>query len=101
MTQPDSARAPRVVAAVVTYNRIDLLRQVVERIRAVPGVAEVLVVDNASADGTGAWLASLADTADSEGAPVLGRTLDENRGERAGSTRACGGRSSVAPTSCG
>ena len=81
MTHPDSARTPRVVAAVVTFNRIDLLRELVERLRAVPGVAEVLVVDNASSDGTGAWLASLADA---PGTPVVGRTLEENRGGAGG-----------------
>lgn len=46
----------RVVAVVVTYDRLSLLQRLVERLREEPGVAEILVVDNASVDGTGAWL---------------------------------------------
>ncbi|UMG93213.1 glycosyltransferase [Nocardioides sp. TF02-7] len=65
----------RVVAVVVTYNRLTLLRRLVARLREVPELADVLVVDNASTDGTGEWLAS-------EGVPH--RTLDRNRGGAGG-----------------
>lgn len=47
------------VAVVVTYNRLDKLKVTLARLLAVPGsdLAAVLVVDNASDDGTGDWLA--------------------------------------------
>ena len=48
----------RIVAVVVTYNRLPLVRRLVERLVQVPLVDEVLVIDNASRDGTGDWLAS-------------------------------------------
>lgn len=72
---------PRIVAVVVTFNRLPLLQRLVARLGEVPGLAEVLVVDNASTDGTGAWLA---------GTPTVGevrvsvRTLDHNRGGAGG-----------------
>jgi len=65
----------RIVAVVVTYNRLPLLRRLVARLQGVAGLAEVLVVDNASTDGTGEWLA---------GADVTCRTLDSNRGGAGG-----------------
>lgn len=77
----------RVVAVVVTYNRVALLQRLVERLEAVPGLSEVLVVDNASTDGTGEWLTGLADREVGDGhptVPVLGRTLAENRGGAGG-----------------
>ena len=46
-----------VVAVVVTFNRLSLLQRLVARLREVDGLARILVVDNASTDGTGAWLA--------------------------------------------
>lgn len=46
----------RIVAVVVTYNRLELLQRVLERLEGIDAVDEVLVVDNASTDGTGAWL---------------------------------------------
>jgi rhamnopyranosyl-N-acetylglucosaminyl-diphospho-decaprenol beta-1,3/1,4-galactofuranosyltransferase len=63
----------RVVAVVVTYNRLELLQRLLERLETVPGLAEVLVIDNASTDGTGEWLSTLD-------GKVLGRTLVENGG---------------------
>jgi rhamnopyranosyl-N-acetylglucosaminyl-diphospho-decaprenol beta-1,3/1,4-galactofuranosyltransferase len=62
-----------VVAVVVTFNRLELLQRLLERLEDVPGLAEVLVVDNASTDGTGEWLSTLD-------GKVLGRTLVENGG---------------------
>ncbi len=65
----------RVVAVVVTFNRLPLLQGLVTRLREVAEVDAVLVIDNASTDGTGEWLAS---------AGVTHRTLAENRGGAGG-----------------
>lgn len=53
----------RLVAVVVTYNRLEKLRATVARLLETPAelLSAVLVVDNASSDGTGAWLDSLDD----------------------------------------
>ena len=90
MTDPTTS-APRVAAVVVTFNRLELLQGLVERLREVPGLSEILVVDNASTDGTGAWLAGLDGAGlDVVGVdagnvtPVLGRTLTNNRGGAGG-----------------
>jgi rhamnopyranosyl-N-acetylglucosaminyl-diphospho-decaprenol beta-1,3/1,4-galactofuranosyltransferase len=68
----------RVVAVVVTFNRRELLERLLTRLGEVEGLAEVLVVDNASTDGTGAWLASYDDPR------VQARTLPDNRGGAGG-----------------
>ncbi|MDN4175040.1 glycosyltransferase family 2 protein [Nocardioides sp. SOB77] len=91
-TQPRAEQPPRVVAVVVTYDRIGLLQRLLERLDEVgsrPGcpLVEVLVVDNASSDGTGEWLAGLTDREmpdEHASTPVLGRTLAENRGGAGG-----------------
>jgi rhamnopyranosyl-N-acetylglucosaminyl-diphospho-decaprenol beta-1,3/1,4-galactofuranosyltransferase len=76
VTDTDDAR--RVVAVVVTFNRRALLETLLERLEQVAGLHEVLVLDNASTDGTGEWLAGL-------GSPkVLSRTLAENTGGAGG-----------------
>ena len=79
--------AVRVVAVVVTFNRLTLLQRLLERLDGVPELSEVLVVDNASTDGTGEWLAGLADRDsgdDHPSTPVLGRTLALNGGGAGG-----------------
>lgn len=53
---PDDA-SPRVLAVVVTFNRLPLLRRLVPRLQQTSGLAGILVVDNASSDGTAEWLA--------------------------------------------
>lgn len=67
---------PRIVAVVVTFNRLVLLQRLVARLREVPELDEILVVDNASADGTGEWLASTTG--------VRGHAMDRNRGGAGG-----------------
>ena len=68
---------PRIVAVVVTFNRLPLLQRLVARLAETEGLAEVLVVDNASTDGTGEWLAA-------QPAPVRTLTLPDNRGGAGG-----------------
>ncbi len=77
---PDRATEPRVVAVVVTFQRRDLLARLLSVLEETPGLLEVLVVDNASADGTGEWLASRP----AGSVPVRHRTLAENRGGAGG-----------------
>lgn len=77
-----AASAPgRIIAGVVTFNRLPLLQALVARLREIDQVAEILVIDNASSDGTGEWLAQQASL---PGTPVHGRTLVENRGGAGG-----------------
>jgi rhamnopyranosyl-N-acetylglucosaminyl-diphospho-decaprenol beta-1,3/1,4-galactofuranosyltransferase len=71
----------RIAAVVVTFNRLPLLERLVRRLREVPGLAEVIVVDNASGDGTGEWL---AEAARADGTPLVPHTLDRNRGGAGG-----------------
>ncbi len=73
---PEDVR--RIAAVVVTYNRLELLQRLVKVLDEVPELTEVLVVDNASTDGTGTWLASL------DGDGVLARTLAHNTGGAGG-----------------
>ena len=74
----EEGRAPRIVAVVVTFNRLALLRRLLERLAEVPELTEVLVVDNASTDGTGSWLAAHRDAA------VTVHPLATNRGGAGG-----------------
>lgn len=70
----------RVVAVVVTFQRLSLLQGLVERLGSIDGLERVLVVDNASTDGTGEWLAARA-AADPA---VEARTLATNTGGAGG-----------------
>lgn len=67
-----------VAAVVVTFNRLELLKRLVERLRSIPTLDRILVVDNASTDGTGAWLAEEADE------QLAFRTLPTNQGGAGG-----------------
>ncbi len=49
----------RVLAVVVTFNRLAMLQRLVARLGETPGLDGVIVVDNASTDGTGEWLTGL------------------------------------------
>lgn len=79
-TPPTSPEPARIVAVVVTFNRLSLLQALLDRLRRTPGLAEVVVVDNASGDGTGEWLAGV----DGPGVPVHAVTLTDNRGGAGG-----------------
>jgi len=68
----------RIVAVVVTFNRLDMLRRQLARLAEVPELDEVLVVDNASTDGTGEWLRTQ---------PVTAELLTENTGGAGGFSR--------------
>jgi rhamnopyranosyl-N-acetylglucosaminyl-diphospho-decaprenol beta-1,3/1,4-galactofuranosyltransferase len=74
----EEGRTPRVAAVVVTFNRLELLQRLLERLADVPELAEVIVVDNASTDGTGSWLAAHAHGA------VTVHPLATNRGGAGG-----------------
>ena len=50
-------RNDRVAAVVVTYKRLPLLKKCIERVRAQTTPCDILVVNNASTDGTAEWLA--------------------------------------------
>ncbi|TYL52039.1 glycosyltransferase [Nocardioides sp. BGMRC 2183] len=71
--------AVRVQAVVVTFNRLSLLQRLLARLATLDRLDGVLVVDNASTDGTGAWLRQHA--AD---LGVRHRTLEENTGGAGG-----------------
>jgi rhamnopyranosyl-N-acetylglucosaminyl-diphospho-decaprenol beta-1,3/1,4-galactofuranosyltransferase len=79
---PTPSSSPRIVAVVVTFNRRALLERVLTALESTPGLAEIVVVDNASADGTGEWLASRAGSP--AAAPVHAVTLPENVGGAGG-----------------
>ena len=74
-----SAEKKRVAAVVVTYNRLQLLQKCIESLRAQTAPCDILVVNNASTDGTGPWLAA------QEAAGVLtARGTGENLGGAGG-----------------
>jgi rhamnopyranosyl-N-acetylglucosaminyl-diphospho-decaprenol beta-1,3/1,4-galactofuranosyltransferase len=83
VTEPPTgaARTPRIAAVVVTFNRLGLLQRLLERLRSISELDEILVIDNASTDGTGAWLTAAATGA---GPEIHHRTLAENRGGAGG-----------------
>lgn len=68
-------RGRRIVAVVVTFNRLDMLQRQLARLAEVPELDEVLVVDNASTDGTPEWLRTQ---------PVTAELLTENTGGAGG-----------------
>lgn len=65
----------RVQAVVVTFNRLAMLQRLIPRLQAEPGLERILVIDNASSDGTGEWLAAQG---------VEHRTLPTNTGGAGG-----------------
>lgn len=80
---PPASPPPRIVAVVVTFNRRPLLERLLTVLRRTPDLAEVVVVDNASSDGTGDWLDSL-DPSAAAGVPLHVVGLTCNRGGAGG-----------------
>ena len=58
---PQNEEKCTVAAVVVTYNRLELLQQCIEALRAQTAACDILIVDNASTDGTAQWLDSQPD----------------------------------------
>ncbi|MFF8773571.1 glycosyltransferase family 2 protein [Kitasatospora sp. NPDC015120] len=54
MESPSAARAPRIGVVVITRNRRERLLHTLDRLQSLPEAPPVLVLDNASADGTAA-----------------------------------------------
>lgn len=77
---------PRVVAVVVTFDRRDLLARLLARLSHERHLAEIVVVDNASTDGTADLLADVcsADTSDVDRPPVHVVRLESNTGGAGG-----------------
>jgi rhamnopyranosyl-N-acetylglucosaminyl-diphospho-decaprenol beta-1,3/1,4-galactofuranosyltransferase len=69
-----------IAAVVVTFNRLELLRRLVAALLDTDDLDEVLVVDNASTDGTGEWLRS----AEAEHEGLHARLLTHNSGGAGG-----------------
>ena len=53
---PQNIEKHAVAAVVVTYNRLALLKECVRALRAQTRACDILIVDNASTDGTAEWL---------------------------------------------
>ena len=73
---PRNKQKTNVAAVVVTYNRLVLLKQCVECLRGQTARCDVLIVNNASTDGTEEWLAAQAD--------LLSRNTGSNLGGAGG-----------------
>jgi rhamnopyranosyl-N-acetylglucosaminyl-diphospho-decaprenol beta-1,3/1,4-galactofuranosyltransferase len=71
----------RIAAVVVTFNRLELLQRLIPRLAETTGLDEILVVDNASSDGTADWLRGQVETS---AVPVHTRRLTENTGGAGG-----------------
>ena len=48
----------KILAVVVTYNRLELLKRTISCLKANQGLSGIIVVNNGSTDGTGTWLAT-------------------------------------------
>jgi rhamnopyranosyl-N-acetylglucosaminyl-diphospho-decaprenol beta-1,3/1,4-galactofuranosyltransferase len=79
VTPPPADR--RIVAVVVTFNRLTLLQGLVTRLREIAGIERIVVVDNASTDGTPAWLVAAAEA---PGTPLVPHLLTTNTGGAGG-----------------
>lgn len=84
MTSPTVRRTnPRLVAVVVTFNRLALLQRLLDRLITIDGLDEILVLNNASTDGTTEWLQSQSQSV-GERALIQHRTLSTNTGGAGG-----------------
>lgn len=75
---------PRVVAVVVTFNRLDLLSRLIARLREIDTLAAIVVVDNASSDGTAEYLAAESGDSLLAGSALVVERLPDNRGGAGG-----------------
>ena len=71
-----------VSAVVVTRNRLELLRQCIQALRSQTTVCDILIVDNASTDGTAQWLSTQKDLHCRNTGSNLGGAGGFNRGMR-------------------
>ena len=71
-----------VCAVVVTYNRLELLKQCVEALRGQSAGCDILIVDNVSTDGTAQWAAGQRDCRYRNTGSNLGGAGGFNRGMR-------------------
>ena len=46
----------KIISVVVTYNRLALLKECLEALQKYASETEILIIDNASTDGTADWL---------------------------------------------
>jgi dolichol-phosphate mannosyltransferase len=60
VTPPERSAAPRVLVIIPTYNERDNIGPIIDRVRAAVPDADVVVVDDASPDGTGPLVDALA-----------------------------------------
>ena len=78
-----------VTAVVVTYNRIDLLKECVQALREQKvdrdTQLDIFLVDNASTDGTKEWIGGMASAGDAEDRRIYATHLAENTGGAGGS----------------
>jgi rhamnopyranosyl-N-acetylglucosaminyl-diphospho-decaprenol beta-1,3/1,4-galactofuranosyltransferase len=77
---PAPADPPRIVAVVVTFNRRELLGRLLDVLRRTTELAEIVVVDNASTDGTAEWVGEQGH----DGVPLHLVALDTNTGGAGG-----------------
>ena len=73
---PRNKQKTNVAAVVVTYNRLALLKRCVECLRGQTALCDILIVNNASTDGTEEWLAAQVD--------LLSRNTGSNLGGAGG-----------------
>ena len=76
--------AARIVAVVVTYNRRELLARLLTVLRAERLLAEIVVVDNASTDGTSEVVSSTGEGGSTGAVPVHLVRLESNTGGAGG-----------------
>ncbi len=86
-TKEQESRNRRILAVVVTYNRLHLLKECIRKLRAQTVPCDLLIVDNHSQDGTGDYVRGLA----SEGVKYLdtGANLGGAGGFNYGMKAAC------------
>lgn len=77
-----------ITAVVVTYNRIDLLKECLQALREQKvdrnTQLDILLVDNASTDGTKEWIDGIVSAGDAEGRRIYATHLAENTGGAGG-----------------